>query len=399
MRREPLEASQAAGRRPVRPPGTGLSRFAGVLALSVALTSPGVAQAPRPDDAPIVERHMEASRDEAAELPRSEGDQRIVGGWPLYRTERGQAAFNAAMATLKATEGPAPATAAFKGCAALACHVTLPAMSDDGWLRAGRVWVSPAEYVLVVHSRRYRDGREYRRHGGRGMRYFVLHEFHNGTRNVDPYDTISSHSSSVFVPYYMSKTHADSRGRRFVVIVQVAPNDVVSAHATNYGSAGPGVEVAKNVNEELEPLQALAGIVLTSMVKEAAPGLRVVNHRGSEGQPMLQAWERRLEALRGASGGARVTLPFTAAAADRIAAARGRLGDLVLRPGASPRIPVAERGVVPARPSAAAFTPEAAPEPVEPVGRAARQAAWREPSLVEPIRPALRPASAERLQR
>ena len=28
------------------------------------------------------------------------------------------------------------------------------------------------------------------------MRYFVLHEFHNSTRNTDPFDTISSHSGS-----------------------------------------------------------------------------------------------------------------------------------------------------------------------------------------------------------
>lgn len=373
--------------------------IAGAFALIAALAAPGLAQAPRADATPIVERHMEASRDEAAEWPRSEGDQRVVGGWPLYRTERGQAAFNAAMATLKATEGPAPAAAAFKGCAGLACHVTLPAMSDDGWLRAGRIWVSPAEYVLIVHSKRYRNGREYRRHGSHGMRYFVLHEFHNGTRNVDPYDTISSHSSSVFVPYYMSKTHTDARGRRFVAIVQVAPNDVVSAHATSHGSAGPGVEVAKNVSDELEPLQALAGIVLTGMVKEAAPGLRVVNHRGTEGLPMLRAWEARLERLRASSGGVRVPLPFTAAAADRVAAATGRLGDLILKPGVSPRIPVAERSIVPARPTVTAFTPDAAPEPVAPTGRAARQATWREPSLVEPIRPALRPASAERTTR
>ena len=44
----------------------------------------------------------------------------------------------------------------------------------------------------------------------------------------------------------MSKQWTDARGRRFVIVVQVAPHDVVSFHATDKGSAGPGMEVAKN---------------------------------------------------------------------------------------------------------------------------------------------------------
>src|SRR5690606_36467252 len=118
--------------------------------------------------------------------------------------------------------------------------------------------------------------------------YFVFHEFHNSSRNTDPYDTISSHRGRVFVPFYMSKVGVDDHGRRYVAIIQVAPYDVVSVHATNYGSAGPGVEVAKNMSDDLQPLQARAGIVLARIVKRAAPLLRVVNHRGREGLSMLR---------------------------------------------------------------------------------------------------------------
>ena len=105
------------------------------------------------------------------------------------------------------------------------------------------------------------------------MRYFVFHEFHNSTRNTDPFDTISSHSGSVFVPFYMSKQWTDARGRRFVIVVQVAPYDVVSFHATDKGSAGPGMEVAKNYTDALEPLQGLAGILVATILKTAAPQL------------------------------------------------------------------------------------------------------------------------------
>jgi hypothetical protein len=80
----------------------------------------------------------------------------------------------------------------------------------------------------------------------------------------------------------------------------------------------------------------------------------VVNHRGSEGQPMLSAYERRLAALRANAAAAAVTLPFVPAAAQRLASASGRIDDLILRRGASPRIPVADRGFVPPRATVAA---------------------------------------------
>ena len=127
------------------------------------------------------------------------------------------------------------------------------------------------------------------------MRYFVFHEFHNSTLNTDPFDTISSHSGSVFVSFYMSKQWTDANGRRFVIVVQVAPHDVVSYHATDKGSAGPGMEVAKNYSEALEPLQGLAGILVATILKTAAPQLEVVNHGGTEGLPMLNEYERRLK--------------------------------------------------------------------------------------------------------
>ncbi len=361
-------------RRAVLSAGAIAITLAGALAV-VANPTQTAAQAVAHE--PFKGRHIDAPRDEANKNPRSEGDQTLVEGWPLYRNERGQAAFNAAMATLKATDGPVPSAQAFKGCAALECSISLPRLTSEGWLQPGRIWVSPSEYVLVVHSPRLREGQSYRRRSNRGMQYFVFHEFHNSSRNTDLYDTLASHKGSVFVPLYMSKTATDAKGRRFVVVVQVAPHDVVSVHATNMGSAGPGIEVAKNASDATEPLQNLAGILVATIVKTAAPRLKVVNHRGDEGLPMLEAYETRLARIRARSGASSFALPFVPAQEQRVAAASGKLDDLILRPGASPRIPVAERGFMP--PKAAATAGSKARPPPEPV-------------LVGPIRLATRPA-------
>ena len=235
------------------------------------------------------------------------------------------------------------------------------------------------------------------------MRYFVFHEFHNSTRNTDPFDTISSHSGSVFVPFYMSKQWTDAKGRRFVIVVQVAPYDVVSIHATDKGSAGPGMEVAKNMTDALEPLQGLAGILVATIVKTAAPQLEVVNHGGTEGLPMLTQYERRLENTAGASGAPTVALPFVPAPAQRVATATGSLEDLILRRGGSPPIPVAKRGIVPPRDELAAsatapvrsasLTPDPVPTLIGPIRPATKPAPQPEPTLVGPIRPATRPVS------
>jgi hypothetical protein len=281
---------------------------------------------------------MDVSRASATEQPRSEKDQKLVGGWPLYRTEAGQKSFNAAMATLAATDGAAPGADAFAGCMALDCNLQLPKIDAEGWLAAGRLWVSPNEYVLFVHSPRNADGKPYRRRDFKSMRVFVYHEFHNSTRNTDPYDTISSHFGRVFVPLYMSKQGSDAYGRKFVIVTQIAPYDVISVHASNMGSAGPGMEVAKNYTDKLEPLQALAGVLVGSIIKAKAPHLKVVNHRGIEGRPMLDAYEERLEALRTRGEEAAVALPFVPAVAERVASASEAIGDLILGAGAEPRV-------------------------------------------------------------
>ena len=340
---------------------------------------------------PVKGRHIGVTRERATQHPRSEGDQALVDGWPLYRTERGQAAFNDAMATLQVTDVAAPIATAFKGCADLQCGLSLPAVGHDGWLAPGRLWVSPMEYVLIAHSPRVQTGRSYSRRSHRGMKYFVFHEFHNSSRNSDPYDTISSHKGSVFVPFYMSKQGIDARGRRFVVVLQVAPHDVVSIHASNMGSAGPGIEVSKNATDELEPLQAAAGILVATMVKNAVPHLQVVNHRGAEGLPMLNAYEHRLATLRGRAGGPNVALPFVPAATQRVAMASGRLEDLITRRGLSPRIPVAERGFVP---HVAAAAPALVRAPMEVQVRSGLTTTRQPPNfaLVEPPRPVPRPA-------
>ncbi len=353
-----------------------LALAVGAMVASAALTGLAVAQ----DGDQALSRHIGVSRAAAADRPRNEGDQAIVAGWPLYRTERGQAAYNSAMATLAATEGRAPAAADFRNCPDLGCELALPLIARDGWIPAGRIWTSPTDYVIVAHSARPGGSRRQRRHSYRSMRYFVFHEFHNSSRNTDPYDTISSHSGEVFVPFYMSKQGRDARGRRFVVIVQVAPYDVVSVHATNYGSAGPGVEVAANTTDEIEPLQARAGLVLAAMIQRAAPHLRVVNHRGNEGLAMLEAHDARMAAVRSRRTMSALTLPFVPATGERIASVGARLADIIARPGSSPSIAIADRRFVPPRASIA-----------EPAGQLMTAEAGEVPRLVGPIQLARRP--------
>ena len=378
--------------------GAATLAFAGPLA-PVTASAEDAAQVVSQDTLPIKNRNVDVSRAAAASEtpPRSEGDQAIAGGWPLYRTERGQEAFNAAMATLQATDEPAPPPAVFKGCAGLDCNLSLPAIAEDGWIPQGRVWVSPTDYVLIVHSPRLREGQAYRRRSFREMKYFVFHEFQNSTQNTDPYDTISAHSGSVYVPLYMSREGTDAKGRHFVIVVQVAPYDVVSYHATNWGSAGPGMEVAKNSSDPLEPLQGLAGILIATIVKSAAPHLQVVNHRGVEGLPMLNAYKARLATLREHPAAPMVALPFVPAPAGRIATATAALGDLIVRSGISPTIPVAKRGFMPPKEEIAASAPVRAaslmsdPVPVliGPIRPAVRPTP---PTLVQPLQPAVRPA-------
>ena len=336
------------------------------------------------DAAPIRDRNIDVLRDAATQLPLAEDDQALQGGWPLYRTQRAQAAFNDAMATLEATDRMAPTPRAFRGCEQLECNLSLPSIGADGWMPPGRLWVSPTQYVLIVHSPRLRDGQSYRRRSYRDMKYFVFHEFANSSHNTDVFDTISSHSGSVFVPLYMSREWTDAKGRRLVIVVQVAPYDVVSIHATNRSSAGPGMEVAKNLSDALQPLQGLAGILVATIVKAAAPHLEVVNHQHTEGLPMLSGYERRLATLRARPATPIVALPFVPAPAQRLATATARLQDLLVRRGASPLNPLA-RSTSPAS--------AAAPTLIEPIRLATRPALRDEPVLVQPIRPALRPAT------
>lgn len=278
----------------------------------------------------IVQRHADISRGLASGAPKKEADQKVINGWPMYRTNRGQDAFNAAMATLAVTDVQAPPAFAFKGCKKLHCHLLLPKIGKDGWIPSGRIWVAPDEYVLVVHSRR---PQRYRRRSRKSMRYFIFHEFHNSTRNTDVFDTISAHKRSVFVPFYLGKEGKDARGQKYVVIVQVAPYDVVSRHATTHGSRGPGVEVAKNKWEKLSTVQSKAGIVLASIVEQKAPYLRMVHHRHQEGLPMLRAYKARIAALKGTRGARKVRLPFSPATRERVRKARVALGALIARKG------------------------------------------------------------------
>ena len=78
------------------------------------------------------------------------------------------------------------------------------------------------------------------------------------------------------------------------------------------------MEVAKNTVDELEPLQAQAGVLVAAIVKTAAPQLAVVNHRGNEGLPMLTAYKQRLATLRERPGAPTIALPFVPAPASAL---------------------------------------------------------------------------------
>ena len=306
---------------PLRQRGTAAA-FA-VVAL-MAPSSGSAAPTASPHDVPILKRHVDRERSGATQRPRSEQDQAVVAGWPLYRTERGQEAFNQTMATLQATVGPAPTADHFEGCARLRCQLRLPAMTRDGWLPSGRLWLSPNEYILIVRSPRggYPN---YKRRSPGHMRVFVFHEFHNSTRNTDVYDTISAHRGRVFTPFYLSKPRQDADGKHFVVLVQVAPYDVVSRHAANHGNRGPGIEVAKNPDEALSPLQAKAGVVTAAFMKQAVPKIRVVRHRGAEGLGLLRAYLT----YRKSRKNRRVRLPFIEAKRVELSSAKAHLHELI----------------------------------------------------------------------
>ena len=299
----------------------------------VSVVAAGPAGALGLDGVPLLKRHTDITREAATKFPRREEDQAVVDGWPLYRTERGQEAFNTAMATLAATNGAPPPAHAFRGCTNLNCHLRLPKIASNGWLPPGRLWLSPDSYMVIVRSPR--PGINRRRSPGR-MRLFVFHEFRNGTRNTDVYDTISAHRRSVFVPFYISKPSVDAEGRNFVFLIQIAPYDVRSRHAANHGNRGPGVEVAKNYSDPLSPLQSKAGVLLGEMVRAKSPRLRMVHHRQTEGLEMLRAYKSRRRALRRVPARNRITLPFVPLEQSRLASARLELGDLIRRPGLRP---------------------------------------------------------------
>ena len=341
------------------------------------------------DSAPeIATRNLWTPREAATESPGSEADQAIVDGWRLYRTQRGQEAFNHAMATLRSTDGARPEVAAFKGCQNLRCRLVLPKLTSQGWIPAGRLWLSPKQYVLIVHSPRENGGRPLKRRSRTAMRYFIFHEFHNQTRNTDPYDTISAHRRSVFVPFYMGKPQTDARGNRFVVVVQVAPHDVASRHASNLGHAGPGIEVANNYGERLAHLQALAGIVVAAVVKRAEPQLKLVKHRGTEGLAMLRAYMRWWSYARRTPANSAVALPFVPASRVEVASARATLGQLLAVDGVPTFALTRPPTLVTAWSSLSVPMPQLALRPA--LRRDIRPSVMPEPRILQPPTPVVR---------
>ena len=78
------------------------------------------------DPRPIVEREVGVHRGGATRCTGSKFDQSLYLDWPIYQTPQGQGAFDAVMATLQSSAGPAPATSRFKHCFDLHCKLTLP---------------------------------------------------------------------------------------------------------------------------------------------------------------------------------------------------------------------------------------------------------------------------------
>ncbi|MEO0618269.1 MAG: hypothetical protein AAFZ01_03215 [Pseudomonadota bacterium] len=183
------------------------------------------------------------------------------------------------------------------------------------------------------------------------------------------FDTISAHKFSVFVPFYIGKQGKDARGRNYVTVIQVAPYDVKSRHASNMGHRGPGVEVAKNKWEPLPPLQSKAGVLLAAIVKQASPRLKVVHHRYKEGLPMLRAYQARVKALRAAGSSRERAIPFTPARSRTVARISQPLNTIIRRKGLRPArrlaaLPGAPRTRVSVAPRTAVPVPKQAVRPV-----------------------------------
>ncbi|MEO1719464.1 MAG: hypothetical protein AAFR23_04445, partial [Pseudomonadota bacterium] len=154
-----------------------------------------------------------------------------------------------------------------------------------------------------------------------------------------------------------------------------------------------GIEVAKNVRDQLQRLQAEAGILVATIVKRAEPQLRVVRHRGREGLPMLAAYRAR-KTMRDTNGrGAWLRLPFAAALPARVSRVRLPLNALLSTGRATRRVarrPIERRSTV-----IAARTPRPVPR------RNQRAAQPRQPIFRLTRRPAIVPklVAAPRLVR
>ena len=357
---------------------------------------------PRPaaqDTLLIKDRHLDTPRKGAtAELPRSEGDQAVVEGWPLYRTERGQEAFNHAMATLRATDSASPAPRAFGGCVGLECNLSLPAIGADGSIPAGRIWISPTDYVLIVHSPRLREARATA--AAPSATCATSCSTSSSTARTTPIPTHHLRPQRQRVRAPLHGQTMDRRPRPALRHRRAGrPLRRRQPAPTDKGSAGPGIEVAKNTSDELQPLQALAGVLIATIAKVASPQLAVVHHRGVEGLPMLNAYKRRLAILREQPGAPTVALPFMPAHPERVARAAS-LHNLIAPRDGSAAIPVASRAFLPPRDTIVSATEPmratsagADPVPVliAPLRLATRPAP---PMLVEPLRPVARPARA-----
>ena len=235
--------------------------------------------------------------------------------------------------------------------------------------------------MLIVHSPRLRDGASYRRRSQRDMRYFVLrvpqqHAQHRPLRHhLRP-------QRQRFVPLYMASSRRrprpplrHRRAGRPLRRRQPACHDK--------GSAGAGVEVAKDTSDELQPLQALGRASCHHHRQGRSPQLAVVHHRGVEGLPMLNALQRRLAILREQPEDPRRPLPFMPAHPERVARANASLHDLITSPRRLGRNPRRQCAFLPPRGTIVSAT-----GPM----RATSGGGDPVPVLVAPLRLATRPA-------
>lgn len=174
----------------------------------------------------------------------------------------------------------------------------------DGWLPEGElvpgVRIVREEWAGRPHKGRLRDDNS----------IFVFHEtqvigskgepIDDARRIIDSWKSATGGRRGVYTPLMVSKTQIDREGKPYVEVIQIAPIQEYSAHASRLGNQnGSGVEVAMQQGDIPEPMQVKAAAAIADAVKGWKPDIRFVNHQDPEGLAMknvIAAREARLPA-------------------------------------------------------------------------------------------------------